>query len=157
MADIRPGVDVTTIREAVIKYRGARRKIESVIQGPVDVARFIRSLVGNDAREHFVCIYLNGRHRPIAYQVVSIGTATASLVHPREVYQPAVGLGACAIIVAHNHPSGDSKPSQEDLEITARLFKAGELLAIPLVDSIVVTESGYVSIREENPDALKAA
>ena len=97
------------------------------MKGPAAVAQFVRQLVANDAREHFVAIMLDGRHRPIAYQVVSVGTATASLVHPREVFQTAVGLGAVALIVAHSHPSGDPTPSSEDREVTGRLAQAGRV------------------------------
>ena len=145
------------IREAVVRYRGSRRRIGDVVRRPGDVARFVRRVVGNDAREHFVVLLLDGRHRPIAYQVVSIGTATASLVHPREVFQGAIGVGACAVIVAHNHPSGDPTPSREDLEVTARLTRAGELIGIRVLDSVVVTESAYVSIREEDPERFERA
>jgi DNA repair protein RadC len=99
---------------------------------------------------------LDGRHRPIAYQVVSIGTATASLVHPREVFQAAIGAGAVALIVAHNHPSGDPSPSREDRDITERLLRAGELLGIRLLDSVVVTDGTYVSIREADPEAFES-
>jgi DNA repair protein RadC len=143
--------DPTVIREAVVRYRGSRRRIPAAIRDPDNVARFIRGVVGNDAREHFVTLMLDGRHRPIAYQVVSVGTATASLVHPREVFQAAVAMGAVALIVAHNHPSGDPSPSREDRDVTERLMRAGEVLGIRLLDSVVVTESGYVSIREEDP------
>jgi DNA repair protein RadC len=125
------------------------------MRNPEDVARFVRGVVGNDAREHFVAILLDGRHRPIAYQVVSIGTATASLVHPREVFQPAVGLGACAVIVAHNHPSGDPTPSAEDRDVTRRLAQAGGLLGILLLDSVVVADLGYVSLREASSSLLE--
>lgn len=82
------------IREAVVRYRGPRRRASEAIRTPAEAARFVRQVVQGDAREHFVAVYLDGRHRAIAYQVVSVGTATASLVHPREVFQPAVGLGA---------------------------------------------------------------
>jgi DNA repair protein RadC len=113
-------------------------------------------VVGGDAREHFVVLMLDARHRPIAYQVVSIGTATASLVHPREVFQAAVSIGAVAIIVAHNHPSGDPSPSREDREVTERLNRAGGVLGIRLLDSVVVADSGFHSIREEDPDQFSA-
>ena len=89
----------TMIREAVVRYRGPARRVGEPMRAPADVARFVRNLVGADAREHFVVVMLDGRHRPIAYQVVSVGTATASLVHPREVFQAAVGAGAVAILV----------------------------------------------------------
>ena len=143
------------IREAVVRYRGSRRGVAGVMRNPEDVARFVRGVVGNDAREHFVAILLDGRHRPIAYQVVSIGTATAALVHPREVFQPAVGLGACAVIVAHNHPSGDPTPSAEDRDVTRRLAQAGGLLGILLLDSVVVSGLGHVSLREASPSLLE--
>ena len=123
---------------------------------PIEAAEFVRRLIANDAREHFVALLLDGRHRPIGYQVVSVGTATASLVHPREVFQGAVGVGAVAVIVAHNHPSGDPRPSTEDLDVTRRLVSAGELLGIQVLDSLVVTEGEHVSIREERPETFKA-
>jgi DNA repair protein RadC len=119
---------------------------------PVAAARFVRLLLANDAREHFVAILLDGRHRPIAYQVVSIGTATSSLVHPREVFQTAVGLGAVAIVLAHSHPSGDPTPSSEDREVTARLVRAGEILGIRILDHVVVAERGSCSLRETCPE-----
>ena len=143
------------IREAVVSYRGPRRKLPESVRNPVDVARFVRRIVGNEAREHFLVLMLDARHRAIAYQVVSIGTATASLVHPREVFQAAVGTGAVALIVAHNHPSGNPSPSREDREVTERLTKAGEVLGIRLLDSVVVTDSGYVSLREDNPGTFE--
>jgi len=146
----------TLIREAVVRYRGPARRAGETMRAPADVARFVRALVGTDAREHFVAILLDGRHRPIAYQVVSVGTATASLVHPREVFQPAVGVGAVAILVAHNHPSGDPTPSAEDREVTERLIRAGQLIGIPLLDHVVVAERGHVSLREAHPERFEA-
>ena len=145
----------TVIREAVVRYRGPARRVGDSMRSPADVARFVRSLIGTDAREHFVVVMLDGRHRPIAYQVVSIGTATASLVHPREVFQAAVGAGAVAILVAHNHPSGDPTPSAEDREVTDRLIRAGQLIGIPLLDHVVVAERGYVSLREAQPERFE--
>ena len=115
----------------------------------------MRRAVTDHAREHFVALYLDGRHRPVAHQIVSVGTATASLVHPREVFQPAVLLGACALIVARNHPSGDPSPSVEDRDVTKRLAQAGKLLGITLLDSIVWTHEGtFASLRELSPDLL---
>jgi len=145
----------TMIREAVVRYRGRARRVGESMRSPTDVARFVRALVGTDAREHFVVVMLDGRHRPVAYQVVSVGTATASLVHPREVFQPAVGVGAVAILVAHNHPSGDPTPSAEDREVTDRLLRAGQLIGIPLLDHVVVAERGYVSLREAQPERFE--
>ena len=130
----------TLIREAVVQYRGPRRKVSGKLSAPSDVARFVGRLTQGQTREHFVAIMLDGRHRPIAYQVVSVGTATAALVHPREVFQPAVMVGAVALIVAHNHPSGDPRPSSEDRNVAKRLADAGQLIGIRLLDSLVVVD-----------------
>jgi DNA repair protein RadC len=97
-------------------------------------------------------LYLDGRHRPIAYSLLSIGTATASLVHPREVYQPAVLLGAVAILALHNHPSNDPRPSTEDRDLTQRLAEAGRTIGIELLDHIVWTRTGaWRSLRDDEP------
>lgn len=139
------------IREVAVRYVGRSARIATSIRRPLEVVEFLRRVVRDDAREHFVALYLDGRHRPIAHQIVSIGTASASLVHPREVYQPAILVGACAVIVAHNHPSGDPSPSREDREITRRLAQAGALLGISLLDSVVFTRTGeFVALRESD-------
>ncbi len=91
----------TFIREVRVQYRGARLRCEDRLLGPEDVARIAHKIVRGDAREHFLAIYLDSRHRPIAYQVVSFGTADQSLVPPREIFQPAVLVGATAVIVMH--------------------------------------------------------
>ena len=137
------------IREVAVRYVGRSARITSAIRRPAEVVDFMRRVVRDDAREHFVALYLDGRHRPIAHQVVSVGTASASLVHPREVFQPAVLVGACAAIVGHNHPSGDTTPSPEDRDVTRRLAQAGVLLGVPLLDSVVWSRTGaHTSIRE---------
>lgn len=97
-------------------------------------------------QEHFVCLTLDGANRLIAKRIITIGTLTASLVHPREVFAPAIEDRAASVIVAHNHPSGSLNPSAADLEVTLRLKKAAELLGISLVDHIIMTAKEYVSI-----------
>jgi len=145
------------IREVAVRYIGRSARIASAIRRPPEVVEFMRRVVRDDAREHFVALYLDGRHRPIAHQVVSVGTASASLVHPREVFQPAILVGACAAIVGHNHPSGDCAPSQDDREVTRRLAQAGALLGVPLLDSVVWTRTGdYASVRELEPALFDA-
>jgi DNA repair protein RadC len=92
----------------------------------------------------------------VADRSVSIGPATASLVHPREVFQPAIGLGACALVIGHNHPSGDVRPSPEDRELTRRLAEAGRILGIALPDHVAFSRDGaFRSIREAQPELLK--
>lgn len=145
------------IREVAVRYVGRSARIASAIRGPVEVVAFMRRVVRDDAREHFVALYLDGRHRPIAHQVVSVGTASSSLVHPREVFQPAILVGACAVIVGHNHPSGDPAPSPEDRQVTRRLGQAGALLGVSLLDSVVWVRAGdYASIRELEPSLFDA-
>jgi DNA repair protein RadC len=143
-----PGV--VYVREVAIQYRGPRRQVPATIGHPRDAVTFVRKLVTDHAREHFVAIYLDGRHRPIAHSVVSVGTATSALVHPREVFQAGVLAGAVAVIVLHNHPSGDPAPSREDREIAERLRKAGDILGIRILDSVVWTTDGaFVSKLDE--------
>lgn len=149
--------DVHLIREVAIRYIGARRRAPAKITCPEEVTQYLRRRIHDDAREHFVALYLDGRHRPIADSILSVGTATASLVHPREVFQPAIAIGACALLIGHNHPSGDVTPSSEDLEVTKRLADAGRVLGITLLDHIVWTRHGaFTSIRETHPERLAA-
>ena len=98
-------------------------------------------------REHFVGFYLNARNQLLARDLVSVGSLSASIVHPREVFEPAIARGAAGVIVAHNHPSGDPEPSPEDVAVTRRLADAGTLLGIELLDHIVVAERGFVSLK----------
>jgi DNA repair protein RadC len=150
VADSTPLSTTVYIREVAVRYRPGRgTKAPAIMRAAREAVDFARRVVRDDAREHFLAIYLDGRHRPIAHQVVSIGTATASLIHPREIFQPALLVGAVAILVAHNHPSGDPAPSAEDQAVTDRLRRAGDLLGVSVLDSIVWTSGGaYCSFRE---------
>ena len=98
-------------------------------------------------KEHFRALYLDARRRLVKTETVSIGTLTSSLVHPREVFQPAVAHSAAAVVVAHNHPSGDPEPSPEDLALTRRLRQAGEILGIEVLDHVVVGRGRFVSLK----------
>ncbi len=118
-------------------------------RGPSIVAEMLRSVLEQEAVEVFVALLLNGKHRIFALAEVSRGTLTSSLVHPREVFGPALRESAAAVIVAHNHPSGDPEPSVEDLEVTRRLRDAGKLLGVPLLDHVVLGEEGrFTSLRD---------
>jgi DNA repair protein RadC len=112
-------------------------------------------------REVFLVILLDGRNRKIEELRVSEGSLSASIVHPREVFLPAVRASAAAILVAHNHPSGDPQPSREDRAVTLRLAEAGELLGIRLLDHLIVGETSYWSFADEgtlrSPDPSGAA
>lgn len=102
----------------------------------------------NAKKEHLVALYLNARNQLIHKETISIGTLNASLIHPREVFEPAVKNLAAQIIVTHNHPSGNLEPSEDDLEITMRLKEAGKILGIEIVDHIIVTKNAYFSLKE---------
>lgn len=119
------------------------------LDSPARVLKALRRYRDKD-REHFLAVYLNSRSQAVALEVVSVGTLRASLVHPREVFKGALLNNAAAVIVAHNHPSGDCTPSAEDREATRRLQKAGELLGIPLLDHIVIARGTdkYTSFKE---------
>lgn len=101
-------------------------------------------------KEHFVALYLNARNELIHKEIISIGTLTRSLVHPREVYAPALTHLAASVLVAHNHPSGEPEPSQDDLLVTKRLQDAGELLGLALFDHLIITSTSYYSFRQHD-------
>jgi DNA repair protein RadC len=99
-----------------------------------------------ERKEHFVGLYLNARHELLHKEIISIGTVNASIVHPRDVFAPAILHNAVAVIVAHNHPSGDATPSAEDKDVTHRLMEAGRLLGISVSQHIIITEYGYSTL-----------
>jgi len=107
------------------------------------------SFLKNKKREYLVAIYLNARKQLITTKTISIGTLTTNLIHPRELFRPAIQNNAASVIIAHNHPSGDSKPSSEDVIITKQLKNAGQLLGITLIDHIIITDDNFTSIKSE--------
>ena len=110
----------------------------SILLSPKDVWERMEDIRGSK-KEHFVVFYLDSRNQEIERDIISIGTLNESLVHPREVFEGAIKNNAAAIIVAHNHPSGDLKPSQDDIEITKKLIHAGKILDIEVIDHIIVS------------------
>lgn len=134
-------IRVTVVRDGRVHYPPR-------VRCGKDVAKAFVGMIGDSAREHFVGVYLDSRHAVLGFHEVSVGTADQCLVHPREVFLPAVHLSAVAIVVAHNHPSGDPNPSPEDRALTERLKHAGELLGIEVLDHIVVGDGKYYSFAE---------
>ncbi len=98
-------------------------------------------------KEHFRGIYLNTHHRIVHDEVISIGTLNANIIHPREVFRPAIEHGAAALILAHNHPSGITKPSEADIDVTKQLVAAGKMIGINVLDHIIITKETFVSIK----------
>ena len=117
------------------------------ITGAQDVMPLLADIV-NKKQEHFVCISLNGAHEVIEKRIVTIGLVDRSQVHPREVYADVISDRAAAVIFAHNHPSGDLKPSNSDLKIHEQLTEAGKILGLRILDHIIVTKKGYFSFQE---------
>ena len=118
------------------------------IRGPEDVYIYLEDM-RKLKKEQFRGLYLNARNKVIHDEVISIGTLTANLVHPREVFQPAIEYLACGVIVAHNHPSGDPDPSEDDLEITKKLTTVGKTMDIELLDHIIIGKNKYISLKEK--------
>ena len=114
---------------------------------PKEIWEELRDL-RNHKKEHFVIFYLDSRNQEIKRETISIGSLNANLVHPREVFEPAVRNLTAQIILAHNHPSGDPTPSEDDLEITKRLVEAGKILGIEVIDHIIVTKNNFYSFKE---------
>lgn len=100
-------------------------------------------------KEHCFIFYLDVRNQIIKRELISIGTLNASLIHPREVFEPAVKFTAAQIILSHNHPSGDSSPSDEDIKLTKRLIEAGKILGIEIIDHVIVSDRGFTSMKDK--------
>lgn len=123
-------------------------KKAELILSPKDVWESVKDIRDNK-KEHFVIFYLDTRNQKIQRDVISVGTLNANIVHPREVFEPAIRCAAAQIIVSHNHPSGDTNPSNDDLEVTKRLADAGKILGIDVIDHVVVSENSFLSMKNE--------
>lgn len=119
------------------------------LKSPRDACR-AAAAIRSAQREHFMVLYLNSRNVVIYEETVSIGSLNANIVHPREVFRSAIARGAAAVILVHNHPSGDVSPSQEDLSLTSRLVEAGRLIGIEVLDHIIIAGHRYLSFRSES-------
>ena len=118
------------------------------LAGPMSAVQAIRTMIADEARENVVVLALNARRTITGAQVVSSGTLTQGLAHPREIFRMAIQLNAAAIIVGHNHPSGDPSPSPDDHALTRRLRESAEILGIPLVDHVIVGQDSFYSYAE---------
>ncbi len=136
------------------RYRVMLVKESGVTAGDVRISdsqkayRLLEPLFDGLDREHFMVVGLDAKHAVIGINTVSIGSVTMSIVHPREVFKPLILLNASAVILAHNHPSGDPTPSQEDRALTRRLKDGGELLGIAVLDHLVLGEDRYYSFAD---------
>ena len=124
-----------------------QNKQSALLLSPQDVWDQLKDIRDNK-KEHFVIFFLDARNQEIKREVVSVGSLNANLVHPREVFEPAVRHLAAQVIIAHNHPTGDTSPSQEDSDITKQLVNAGKILGIDINDHIIVSENNFFSFKE---------
>lgn len=139
-----------------LEIRAVEISTTKPIKSPDDVMSFLGDRYSMEIVERFFVIPLDGRGRPTGFYIGSQGTLTASLVHPREVFCIALREAASSIVVAHNHPSGDVSPSNEDRTITKRLADAGRLLGVQLHDHVIFAGRGqFYSFAEQNPDFLR--
>lgn len=142
---------IRRLRLSVVAEGRGVRGLER-IEVPDAAVKAFKALCPNEDKEVLAVLLLDAKHVPLGVNVVSIGTLSASLVHPREVFRTAIVAGAAAIVMGHNHPSGDVAPSREDDETTRRVSEAGRIIGIPVLDHVIYdwNSSAYYSYREVN-------
>ena len=136
-------VSVKLVRESSILYE--RR----IIRSPQDAYDLFKSFLEDKDREHFIVVSLDTKNQPVSINICHIGSLNASIVSPREVMKSAILSSAASIMVAHNHPSGETTESREDVEVTKRLAEAGKLMGIELLDHIIIGDGKYNSLKEK--------
>lgn len=135
-------VSIKMVREASVLYD--IRKIDS----PKDGAELGKKFLDDLDREQLIVCCLDTKNQPTAINIVSVGSLNTSIVHPREVFKPAILSNSASIILFHNHPSGDPAPSREDISITERIKESGNILGIKLIDHIIIGDDSYCSLKE---------
>lgn len=141
--------DILAAFELAKRLSNSHSALKEVVTNPKDAADLVFHELRLLDKEHFLILMLNTKHRVIAKKVISIGHLNASLVHPREMFKEAIKHSSAAVILVHNHPSGDPSPSEDDIRITRRLVEGGQLLGIQVLDHVIVGEQGYVSLKEK--------
>lgn len=138
------------------KAKEERKAFETACTRPSDIIPIINKLMIDWEQEQFIVVCMNIRNMVLSAKVVGLGSARGVEAHPREIFREAVRSSACAIVLAHNHPSGDPSPSTEDIELTKRLRQVGNLLGIPVIDHVIFTANGsFRSLAELNPAAFE--
>lgn len=136
-------VSIKMVKESSILYDIRR------IKAPKDAVELGKRFLEESDREQLLVCCLDAKNQPTALNVVSVGNLNSSLVHPREVFKPAILSNSASIILFHNHPSGDPAPSKEDTNITERLKECGDILGIKLIDHIIIGDNSYCSLKEK--------
>jgi DNA repair protein RadC len=150
-----PGIGAARAAQVLAAVELGRRTLTRVgrqrvqVKSPRAVAQLLLPVYGNRTVEQFGVVLLDTKHRVMRTTVVTVGTLDASIVHPREIFREATAAGAAAIVVFHNHPSGDPEPSPEDIDLTHRLVAAGVLMGIEVLDHVILANVRYCSMKEE--------
>lgn len=122
---------------------------KSVVTTPEDINELLGKTLKDKKREHFLVVLLDTRGHHIKTAEISIGSLDSSIVHPREVFKEALSASAASVIFVHNHPSGDPSPSEDDIKLTKRLIKAGEIMGIDVLDHIIIGDDNFTSLKRE--------
>jgi DNA repair protein RadC len=150
-----PGIGVARASQLIAAVEAGRRTLvrprreRLQIRAAIDAAQVLVAEYGTRPVEQFGVLLLDTKHRVLRTTLLSVGTLDASIVHPREVFRAAASAGAAALILFHNHPSGDPAPSDDDVALTKRIVRAGELMGIAVIDHIIVAENRFHSLREQ--------
>jgi DNA repair protein RadC len=123
--------------------------VRPIIRSPQDAADLMMARLRYESKEHFIALLLSTKNHVLAMPTISLGSLNASVVHPRELFKEAINHSAAAVILIHNHPSGDPDPSPEDIVLTKRLVEAGRLLDISVLDHVIIGDGKYVSFKEK--------
>jgi DNA repair protein RadC len=144
-------IEVKAAIELGKRLSTSAEEVRPQIRSPDDVAKLMLAELRYEAREHLYALILDTRNRVRARRVVSTGTLTESLVHPREVFREAIRFSAAAIILVHNHPSGDPSPSPDDVATTRRMVEAGRLVGIEVLDHVIIGDGRWTSLKAREP------
>jgi len=142
-------VTIVAALELGKRLAASSRPLRPVIKSPVDVANLMMERLRYEVREHFVVVMLSTKNHVLGAPVVSVGSLNASLVDPKEVFRQALEYSAAAVVLVHNHPSGDPSPSPEDIALTKRLVQGGQILEITVLDHLIIGDGKYVSLKEK--------
>jgi len=140
-------INVYSLR--LVKESVATYDVEKVVRNPANAAGIVNQIfdMQNQPNEVFAILCLNTKNKVVGTHIISQGSLSSSIVHPREVFKAAMVNNAASVILAHNHPSGDPEPSREDIETTRRLVEAGEIIGIKVLDHVIIGEQ-YLSMKE---------
>ncbi len=149
------GIGPAKATQILAAFEFTKRVLEVDSSNTLPIIQTIKDIIAQVSylrehkKENFVVLYLNSRYELLAKEVISVGTLNASLVHPREVFEPAARYFAAQIILAHNHPSGNSEPSEDDLDLTRRMVEAGKILGIEVIDHVIISNSNSFSFKDK--------